>query len=279
MTDRMDKKPADTQKERVCPDSLRDHYRALVAEKCPVVQCITNIVTVNDCANALLAVGASPTMAHHPQEMLDFSRICDALVCNMGATESLEAMMIAAKTAHEKGHPVVIDPVGCAGSPFRRERCMEVIERAHAACIRGNHAEILALAGHCNTGRGVDDSAPENGKSMQLSEAAADLSGKTGAIVIASGKVDLLFFKEKRYEVHAGSAWLKKLTGAGCMLSSLLGAFLAADNSPESAWACCTFMAQCGEAAERASLKRDAGMGTFHMLLLDELSRSAAGKG
>ena len=122
-----------------------------------MVQCITNIVTVNDCANALLAIGASPTMAHHPDEMEDFSRFCDALVCNMGATENLEAMMAAGLYAADLGHPVVIDPVGCAGSGFRREECLALIDAVKPACIRGNAAEIRALVKNCNTGRGVDD--------------------------------------------------------------------------------------------------------------------------
>jgi hydroxyethylthiazole kinase-like sugar kinase family protein len=109
-----------------------------------VVQCITNIVTVNDCANALLAIGASPTMAHHPLEREDFAKICDALVCNMGATESLDAMGKAVIEAGRRGHPVVVDPVGCAGSPFRREQCIHLMRTASLSCIRGNAAELTA---------------------------------------------------------------------------------------------------------------------------------------
>ncbi|MDO5476909.1 MAG: hydroxyethylthiazole kinase, partial [Eubacteriales bacterium] len=151
----------------------------------PVVQCITNIVTVNDCANALLAAGASPTMAHHPQEMEDFAQVTDALVCNLGASESYEAMLRAAALTAEKGHPVVIDPVGCASSFFRRKICMELIDAVRSSepapgscclCIRGNASEIRALAEHRNTGRGVDETpsvtpaAPGKGAVSELPE-------------------------------------------------------------------------------------------------------------
>ena len=257
--------------EPFCPAALTEYYRKLVVRKHPVVQCITNIVTVNDCANALLAAGASPTMAHHPAEMQDFAELCDALVCNMGATESLDAMLIAAETAGQKGHPIVIDPVGCAGSPFRREKCFRIMEAAKPSCIRGNAAEIMALAEHHNTGKGVDAGAAEDAGAVGA--AAVSLSRATGAVVIASGKIDLLAKGEKVYKVDAGSAWMTRVTGTGCMLSSLLGAFLAAENGVESAWACCTWMAQCGEAAQAACEERGAGTGTYHMLLIDELSR------
>ena len=274
MTGTIDKNTAAAEAEPFCPAALTEHYRKMVADQRPVVQCITNIVTVNDCANALLAAGASPTMAHHPQEMQDFAEICDALVCNMGATESIEAMLTAAACAHKMGHPVIIDPVGCAGSPFRRGKCLEVIEEAHPACIRGNGPEILALAQHRNTGKGVDAAVKKSFQRAELAAAASRLSVETGAIVILSGAVDLLVQGERHYEVHAGSPWMARLTGSGCMLSSLLGAFLAAENSLESAWACCTWMSQCGEAAEQEAKKRGAGMGTFHILLMDELSRA-----
>ena len=265
----------DPAEEPFCPAQVRDCCRRLVEKQRPVVQCITNIVTVNDCANALLAAGASPTMAHHPAEMEDFAKICDALVCNMGATESFEAMLTAARTAREMGHPIVIDPVGCAGSPFRRERCRELMEAAPPACIRGNRAEILALASGRNTGRGVDAGTEGEEIPAGLEQAAASLSRETGAIVIASGETDLLVYGDEKVLVRAGSPWMARITGTGCMLSSLLGAFLAAECSLRSAWACCTWMAQCGEDAEREARKRGAGTGTYRMLLIDALSRGA----
>ena len=249
----------------------------------PVVQCITNYITAGDCANALLAIGASPTMAHHPKEMEDFVRATDALVLNMGATESVEAMQRAAHFAYAKNasapiHPVIIDPVGCASSRFRREICRGLIEASRPVCIRGNAAEIKALATDQNTGRGVDepDDLPEGAKYALL------LAKKTGAIVIASGEVDYIASQDSVTEIRGGSALFKRMTGSGCILSALLGAFLAAEPSAESAAACCLLMAKCGETAGKRTAaesktehRRGAGMGSFHMHLLDALSEAA----
>lgn len=237
-----------------------------IAEKRPVVQCITNIVTVNDCANALLAIGASPTMAHHIQEMEDFAKISDALVCNMGATESLEAMEAAGKAS--KKRPVVIDPVGCASSSFRRDKCLDLIKTVHPACIRGNAAEIRALVTDRNTAKGVDDVSGST-KGRRYAQILSDL---TGSIVIASGETDYAAFHDEVIPVTGGSVWLTRITGSGCMLSSMLGAFLSVENSLISAAACCHMMARCAEEAEKRTLAEKSGTGTFHIRLIDELS-------
>ena len=344
------------QAQELCLRTQAERLRTAVGRRRPVVQCITNIVTVNDCANALLAIGASPTMAHHPEEMADFAAVSDALVCNMGATESLEAMMAAglasriqksgasgtsrtprtsgteggeshhpetekngtaeasaAKAAKAAGatgrtRPIVIDPVGCASSSFRRRKCLDLIRAVHPACIRGNAAEIRALAEGHNTGRGVDDLDAERAaaasgcpseaekyaaRSRCMSEteraaarsecpsetdipdavrAAMDLSFKTGAIVIASGETDYIVSGSRVYEARGGSAWMSRVTGTGCMLSSLLGAFLAVENSALSAAACCAMMKDCGEKALAATIGREGGTGTFHICLLDAMS-------
>ena len=186
--------------QELCLPGGPERLRALVEKRRPVVQCITNIVTVNDCANALLAIGGSPTMAHHPEEMADFAAVSDALVCNMGATESLDAMM-AAGMASKNGRPVVIDPVGCASSAFRRGKCLELIKAVQPSCIRGNAAEIKALATDHNTGRGVDDLEAET---PDAARSAMDLARKTGAIVVASGETDYIADGIRLYEVKAG---------------------------------------------------------------------------
>lgn len=274
------------------------HYTEKVRAVRPVVQCITNIVTVNDCANALLAVGASPTMAHHPEEMADFAAFSDSLVCNMGATESLEAMERAMELAAERGHPIVVDPVGCAGSAFRRKKCLYLIGKTSPSCIRGNASEIRALALDHATGKGVDDfdddfdkeqdaggTAAAEQHERQIIKAVAALSRKTGAIVIASGETDYIGYcpntaagrdgSSPQTEVKAlrgGSPLMARITGSGCMLSALLGGFLAAEDSPESAMACCAMMNRCGELAEARTRKEGGGTGTFHIALMDALS-------
>ena len=254
--------------QELCLPGGPERLRALVEKRRPVVQCITNIVTVNDCANALLAIGGSPTMAHHPEEMADFAAVSDALVCNMGATESLDAMM-AAGLASKNGRPVVIDPVGCASSAFRRGKCLELIKAVQPSCIRGNAAEIKALATDHNTGRGVDDLEAET---PDAARSAMDLARKTGAIVVASGETDYIADGIRLYEVKGGTVWMSRVTGTGCMLSSLLGAFLAVENSALSAAACCAMMNTCAEKALAETAGRQGGTGTFHICLMDALS-------
>ena len=284
--------------QELCLPGQVSRLKMEILRRHPVVQCITNIVTVNDCANALLAVGASPTMAHHPEEMEEFAAVCDALVCNMGATESLEAMMAAGKAdTAGPSRPVVIDPVGCATSAFRRRKCLELIDAVHPACIRGNGAEIRALATDHRTARGVDDlflqektegPADKNGQSgaeisedqpssdFSLSEetvrCARQLSRMTGAIVIASGETDYVVCGDQVYSVRGGSAWMTRVTGTGCMLSVLLGAFLSVENSALSAAACCGMMNVCAERAQEHTAAEHGGTGTFRVHLIDELS-------
>ena len=111
----------------------------------PVIHCITNAVTVNDCANILLAAGASPTMAHHPLEVEEITEGAAALVCNLGAIADFEAMEKAGKKADEMGHAIVLDPVGISGSTYRRMKCQTLIKEIHPTCSRGNYSEIRAL--------------------------------------------------------------------------------------------------------------------------------------
>ena len=127
-----------------------------IQEERPIIHCITNAVTVNDCANILLAAGASPTMAHHPLEVEEITAGTKALVCNFGAIADYEAMEKAGRVADELGHAIVIDPVGVSGSSYRREKCQMLIENIHPTCIRGNYSEIRALMEHCSTATGVD---------------------------------------------------------------------------------------------------------------------------
>ena len=211
----------------------------------------------------------------------------------MGATESMEAMMAAGLASQEslvsvngdqqerntktKSRPIVIDPVGCASSSFRRGKCLELIKAVHPACIRGNAAEIRALAVDHDTGRGVDDleAAGSRHGSISISDnasAVVELSRKTGAIVVASGETDYISDGIRVFEVRGGTAWMSRVTGTGCMLSSLLGAFLAIENSALSAAACCAMMKAAAEQALEETIRRQGGTGTFHICLIDSLS-------
>lgn len=249
-------------------------YIQLIKEKKPIIQCITNIVTVNDCANALLAIGASPTMAHHPEEMAEIQAGCDALVCNLGATECFDAMLEAAKQAKISGHPMVIDPVGCGGSTFRREFFKKLIELCKPACIRGNYSEIMALAKDAATATGVDCVGLDvyaTEDLRQIEQAASKLSVAVGCVVVATGEIDIIADGDKAEAVYGGDTLLKRITGAGCMASSLMGAYLAVDNSYDSIKACCVRMKKAGE--EAARITREAGKGTmtFREKMIDAL--------
>ena len=239
-----------------------------IAKKRPLVQCITNLVTAGDCANALLAIGASPTMAHHPDEMEDFAKVIDALVWNLGATESLPA--IRASAAYQKeGLPIVLDPVGCSTSSFRRKEALRLMKVAKPLCIRGNGAEIRSLAKDITLGGGVD----AGGTSLEDSLLSARLLSKeSGSLVVATGEVDVLSYGEETLLVDGGTPLFKRLTGAGCMLSAMMGAFLSVEPSLFGAGACCRYLARCGERAEETIRREHKGMGSFRAALFDELS-------
>ena len=125
-------------------------------EQGPLVQCITNFVTVNDCANVILAAGGSPSMAHDIREAAEAVEGAAALVCNMGAIENIDAMILAGKRANALGKPVVLDPVAAGGTGLRRRESRRLLEEVHFSIIRGNASELRYLAGRQAAGSGVD---------------------------------------------------------------------------------------------------------------------------
>lgn len=245
-------------------------YAKQILDTKPIVQCITNIVTVNDCANALLAIGASPTMAHHPEEMAQIQMGCNALVCNLGATENYDAIILAAKQAGDLKHPIIIDPVGCGGSSFRREFFIKLTKACWPSCIRGNYAEIAALAKMQNTSIGVD-SEHTTMLDMQIEEAALALSEMTNAIVVASGIEDIICDGTNIIRVSGGDAFMGRITGSGCMLSSIIGAYMSVESSAEAVEECCRFFKAAGEKAASMTRERNAGTMTFKEKFIDNL--------
>jgi len=234
----------------------------------PLIHCIANIVTANDCANVLLAVGASPTMAHHPMEVAEIAAASGALVLNMGAMECYEAMEIAGLAAAKANKPIVLDPVGASGAAYRREKTLELIENVKPNCIRGNLSEISALAKGMTTSMGVDASRDAKADEGMLIE----LSNKTGAIIIASGATDYIAYKGQVAAITGGSAIMAGITGAGCMSSCLLGAFLSEEISFDSAVSCVSFINECAEKAEMKTKNNNGGTMTFRTHFIDEVS-------
>lgn len=247
-------------------NTIAEIYNRIQRER-PIIHCITNAVTVNDCANILLAAGASPTMAHHPMEVEEITAGTKALVCNFGAIAEYEAMEKAGRVAEKLGHAIVIDPVGVSGSGYRREKCQALIEQIHPTCVRGNYSEIRALMEHCSTVTGVD----AGDKSLDI-EALKMYAESYHVIVVASGETDIITDGTTTYFCENGDAKMARITGSGCMSSALLGAFLSIENSLESVAACCAFVGLAGELAAEKTAQAQGGTMTFRLQFIDTIS-------
>lgn len=245
-----------------------------VRERAPLVQCITNFVTVNDCANILLAAGASPTMAHDIREVEEAVAGVQALVLNLGAIGDVEAMLLAGKRANQLGIPVVLDPVAAGVTSLRREACRRLLAELRFTVIRGNASEIRALALGAEGGSGVDVSAGDAVTEENLSrgvELCRRLAESTGAVTALSGQVDILSDGTQTVLIRGGVPTMSRVTGAGCMLTALLGAFCGAN--PErplaAAAAAVTAVDLAGERAEERRVRYGTGNATFRTDLID----------
>ena len=218
-------------------------------------------------ANALLAVGASPLMSFCPEEMEEIVGISSALVVNIGCLDrqEIEAMNIAAATAHRLGKPWVLDPVGAGASRIRTQTALSLIRDFHPTVIRGNASEILCLAGEQITSRGVDSSA----LSSDAVEGAKSLALSSGAIVSVSGPVDYITDGSTVLTIANGHPLMSRITAMGCTASVITGAFVAAGG--DALQAARNAMALMGIAGERAA-DRCAGTGSMEMHFIDELS-------
>ena len=239
----------------------------------PLVQCITNFVTVNDCANIILAAGGSPTMAEHPLEVEEAVRRVHALVCNMGAIDKVESMILAGKEANRLGKPVILDPVGAGGTRLRRDAVKRLLEEVHFSVIRGNASEIRYLAGQQTMGSGGDVSGPDEITEENLSAAvsmAAELAEKLDTVIAVSGRIDVISDGKNTCVLHNGCATMARITGSGCMLTALIGAFCGANDDPfPAACSAMAVMGISGEKAEEKMLRNGTGNATFRNDLID----------
>ena len=210
----------------------------------PLVDCITNIVTVNDVANGLLAIDARPVMASAPDEISNFVRHTDALLLNLGATasEQREAMLVGAMTANLFHKPIVVDPVGIGSSPLRHQFLDSLLKKCQITAIRGNISEIKALAGLTTDAAGVDASLADltDPAAFQSAVELAQLLAKAHHTVIAiSGPRDIISDGHHTYVIHGGNSMMTRVTGNGCTLTGLVAAFIAvAPEDPAYATAC-----------------------------------------
>ncbi|MDO4848334.1 MAG: hydroxyethylthiazole kinase [Coriobacteriia bacterium] len=255
---------------------------ARVRATVPLVHCITNYVTVNDCANALLACGGSPIMSDEPEDVADITSICGGLVLNIGTLNrrSLEGMAVAGVRATELGHPIVLDPVGAGASRLRTEAAANILDTMAVTVVRGNMSEIKAVAGAASSTRGVDVDPADVVTDENLASSCAfarNLAEKLGCVVAITGVIDVVADAGRSAAIRNGHPIMGKMTGSGCMLSAVSGAYVTAN--PDD-----TFMAEvaaiageglAGEVAASRMGELD-GNGSFRTYLLDALYNLSA---
>lgn len=253
----------------------------------PKIHSITNTITINDCANILLAAGGHATMASDPAEAAEMTSHCDGLVLNLGAVSSLEAMLAAGKEANCLGHPVVLDPVAAGATSLRKNACQHLLSELHFSAIRGNASEIRALSDLLTNSEDTAESFVDAPESLIMQEKnlknchenARCLSWHTDALVVVSGKEDLVVYRDQCEMIRGGSPFSAWITGSGCMLTELICLCMAAN--PEDHWnAACTAVHQMNLASEKAARKTqaaDGGTMSFRMYLIDEISKQFTG--
>ena len=232
----------------------------------PVVHNITNYVVMNTTANALLAIGASPVMAHAEEEVGEMTALARALVINIGtlSTPWIAAMFKAGESAKRNARPIILDPVGAGATTFRTATARKLLAELSPAIVRGNASEIRALADDERSTRGVDSAY----QSEDAAQAADRLSTRYGCVVATSGAVDLISSGGTTTRVFNGHPMMPKVTGLGCTASALTGAFAAVN--PSARDAAVNAMAVMGIAGELAA-DHARGPGTFLVRFLDEL--------
>lgn len=251
-----------------------------VREVSPFVQCITNIVTVNDCANIILAAGGSPAMTMDIREVREGIEGMDALVCNMGAIDFTDSMLVAGTRANELDKPVVLDPVACGTTALRRDAGKQLLSHIHFSMIRGNASEIRALISGEKGGSGVDVSEADRiddeilqdqEKTRKFLAPFQDFAAKHGTVIIVSGPSDIVTDGKRTALVQNGCATMSRITGSGCMVTSMAGAFAAANREDpfRGAVSCMAVMGIAGDIAEEKRLEKHTGNATFRTDLID----------
>ena len=261
-----------------------------VKENAPLTFCITNFVTVTDCANAALAIGASPIMSNGAEEGGEIVNIASALVINIGTLSKCqnELMRNSANQAKEIGKPIIFDPVGAGVSGLRNDMTKEIVENYPLAFVRGNMSEIKAITQLINldlnetkdaAGKGVDV-AESDIISKDTLEANAlivkELAKELNTVVIASGPIDIISNGEKTFGLDNGDEMMPLITGSGCMLTTIIGSYVGANDALTGGITACTLMTVAGENAADYVRENKLGTGSFRTLLIDNLYKLTA---
>lgn len=248
----------------------RDLWDNVRAER-PLVHNITNIVVANFSANGLLAIGASPVMASAIEEVAEMATVSDALVLNIGTLDATtEATMIrAGQAANESGRPIVFDPVGVGATSFRRQVATTILDQVQVTVIRGNAGEIATLIDRTAHTRGVDA-----GEALHdVTDVAREAAKRYHCVVAVTGETDVVSDGDVTIEIKGGTETMTRTTGTGCLLSAIVGAFLAVEADAMTATS--TALAGYARCGELATMHAD-GPGDFPAHFLNELGKMTA---
>lgn len=246
--------------------------RSAVRERSPLIHSITSPIAINDCANAVLALGAKPIMAEHPAEAAQITAMAQALTVSLANITDVraESIMLSGKV-----RPAVIDVVGVACSPFRMELARRFVRECHPAVVKGNASEIRAMAGVCFGSSGIDvsraDAVTKDCKESMLHMAniLKEYAASIHAVVMASGEVDMIAAADGTtvYFVENGTADMANVTGTGCVLTCITGVYLSVTDPVTASVLAAVTMGIAGEMADRSH-----GLGSYHIGLIDALS-------
>lgn len=241
----------------------------------PLIHHITNYVTVNDCANITLCIGASPVMADELEEASDIAGIASAVVLNTGTLNkaTISSMIVAGQTANAKGIPVILDPVGVGASALRNKTVEDILKKIKISVLRGNISEIRFISGLQSNTKGVDASEDDLSNIADKNHIAMELAKKLNCVVAITGKIDVVSDGRTTVCLENGHSALGDITGTGCMCSSLIGSLCGADPSMplEAAIAALLVMGISGEIAFAKAGEK--GLGSFHTALFDAVSK------
>ncbi len=243
-----------------------EFYRKAIVKAHPLIHCITNPISITQCANAVLAIGGRPIMAEHPGEVAEITRTADGLLLNLGNITDvrMESMKISLKEAVQCNIPVVLDAVGVACSHLRRDYVNELFSIGIPTVVKGNYSEILALANVSYQALGVD--AEEQLSKPEITAAAIHLAKEYKTMILASGKTDILTDGTQIIYIENGSPQLATITGTGCMLGAMSACYLSAKSDIQALVTACAVLGISGELSET-----ERGCGSFYCNLLDHI--------
>lgn len=249
-------------------------------EQTPIVHCITNYVTVNDCANIILAAGGSPIMADSILEVEEITSICNALVINIGTLNErvINSMVKAGKRSNEITNPTILDPVGVGASTLRRETTFKLLDEISFSVISGNASEIKTIYKESGTTSGVDaneeDKIDEENLN-QMVKMCKELSRKTGGIISLTGAIDIVATPDRANVIFNGNPLMGKVSGTGCMLSTVIGAYCGAnkDDLFNTTTLAVAHMGLAGEIAFKRLEKNQGGTSSYKGFLIDAISQ------